>query len=888
MQQNNHQRKATFLTHLTSRLILGLAAIAILIGQNVSTVSAQSTANLQNAVYRMNAWLAGSDNAEGWRKYLHLNLLDAQAALGDQAVLATLQKIHRRFDSDVDGVDAVEFQDVRTGIEQKIKLLSEATGADLNWLADQAALNYRPISIGDLENARDEAVYELSLLKKYYRKTMSSRKRAGLFYDLQLNEQIDYLTSLEFELPPEISVGKTTSQIKDEQQRLKEVEKEIDAMPVGDRANSNDGPGPEENDPLVLPPGPDNGDASLEELKEQQQRIEKRIDELKEMRLDLAEKDRDRVASRRDVLRQLARFNSRYEDVAEKRFDPYFLSTALVAERFNFLYFYGTDDNLQEEFLNRIDTLKETLAESADMSDRKSHAELGKLVQWFESANQVPQMVSAIRAKFSNPNAYFSVSSNMINQLAGQDVSERQRIKQQLFGRIIRGVANVNGTVSVQLNPDPNQANVTISLLGSITSQTYTRERKFRIDVNSSGSYSGQRNVFANVGGFYADVAEVNACVYSSYGGITSNIGLIQKLAAKSFAKGKSKADAESSRRTSDQILEMFQAQTDEALAEGHQQFDKLQEKMIDKQSLVPAAYWRTYGDRIEIVAIKQNQGSLAASSPAMVYGANRDVQAKVHETMLSNYTDPIFAGKTFTNKELEAEATRRFNIEPPALDPKEDSPLDADAIPEEQFSITFARVRPIQFEFDGNRLAVTVTGVRFAQEGRAIRAGLRFRVQFKLEDINGQLELRRDGPAQIDYLDPDKKDAKIVAFRSLLEKKLNEGLKDDEGIPIPRNLIPVDQLENADVAGNLLLSQLRFEDGWAYVGWEYAPGGYQSLPVDVPAIVYSPAESGYEILSETMEVMEVDSVEGNILEGQIYVEPPAPVMNEGEVIITQ
>ena len=804
MHTKNYHRSVTRLSNPMGRLILGLAAIVILLGQNVSTVSAQSTANLQNAVYRMNAWLAGSDNAEGWRKYLHLNLLDAQAALGDQADLATLQKIHRRFDSDVDGVDAVEFQDVRAGIERQITLLSEASGADLNWLADQAATQYYSISIRDLENARDEAVYELSLLKKYYRKTMSSRKRADLFYDLQLNEQIDYLASLEFELPPGISVGKTTSQIKDEQQRLKDVEKEIDAMPFDGRADAEDKPGPED-DPMVLPPGPDNGGESLKDLKEQQQRIKKRIDELKEMRLELAEKDRDRVQTRRDVLRQLARFNSRYDEVALKRFDPYFLSTALVAERFNFLYFYGTDDNLQEEYLNRIDTLKETLAASSDMSDRKSHAELGKLVQWFESANQVPKMVSAVRAKFSNPNAYLSVSSNMINQLAGQDVSERQRIKQQLFGRIIRGVANVNGSVQVQLNPDPYQANVTISLLGTITSQTYTRERKFRIDIGASGSYSGYRNIFANVGGFYADVAEVNACVYSSYGGINSNIGLVQKLAAESFAKGKSKSDRESSRRTREQILEMFVSQTDEALALGHEQFDKLQQQMLDKQSLVPAAYWRTYGDRIEIVANKQNQGSLAASSPAVDHGVNRDVQAKIHETMLSNYTDPIFAGKTFTNEELEAEAMKRFNIDPPALDSEEDSPLDADAIEEEQFSITFSRVRPIQFEFDGNRLAVTVTGVRFAQEGRAIRAGLRFRVQFKLEDVNGQLELRRDGPAEIDYLDPDKKDAKIVAFRSLLEKKLNEGLKDDEGIPIPRNLIPCGSIKERRCGGEVV-----------------------------------------------------------------------------------
>ena len=859
-----------------TRLISCLIVFALLAGQNVSDASAQSTVDLQNAVYRMNSWLAGSTHAEGWRKYLHLNLLDAQAALGDQADLAALQKVYRRLGSNVDGLDAVEFHDVRIAIQRQMNALSKIAAVDLDWLAEQIVDQYRPITIGDLERARDEAVYELQLLKKYYRKTLSSRKRADLFYDLQLNTQIEALSALEFQLPPAISVGKMTSQIRDERKILKEVQKQIDAMPSGNDRDEDQGPVPD--DALMLPPEPDNGETSLNELQEKKQQIKGRIDELKEMRLEIAEKDRNRVEARRAVLRTLAKFNSGYKRVAQRRLDPYFLSAALVAERFNFLYFYGTDDNLQEEYLRRVKALKETLYSSRDMSDRKSHAELGKLIQWFESANQLPHLVSAVRARFSNPNTYFSVSSNMINQIAGQDVSQRQRVKQTIFGRIVRGVANVNGNVAIQLNPDPYQANVTIQLIGSVTSQTYTRERKFRIGVSASGSYSGRRDVFANVGGFYAELAEVNACIYSSFGGINSNIGLVQRLASESFDKTKPKADAESSRRTRGEIAEMFQQQTDEALAAGRQQFNKLQEKMIDKQSLVPAAYWRTYGDRVEIVAIKQNQGSLAAAKPAMSYGPSRDVQAKIHETMLSNYLDPIFAGKTFTNKELEEEAIKRFNLQPAAADPQAESEADdetdeeadTEAATDEEFSITFSRVRPIQFEFDDNRLAVTVTGVRFAQEGKAIRAGLRFRVQFKFENVNGQLELRRDGPAEIDYLDPDKKDAKLVAFRSLIEKKLNEGLKDDDGLPIPRNLIPVDQLDNAELAQKLLLSQLRFEDGWAYIGWEYSPQGYLAFPADLPAIEYAPAEPEMEMLTEPISVMAVDSADGSVIEGTI------------------
>ena len=877
MTEENTARKSFRFFH---RTLFALAALIVLTIQNVSPASAQSTVNLQNAVYRMNAWMSGSENAVGWRKFLHLNLLDAQAALGDQADLFTLQKIYRRFDSDTDGLDALEFQDVRSAIKSQIEALSKVISRDLVGMSQQAKSAYQPISIAQMEQARDEAVYELKLLKSYYRNTMSSRKRADLFYDLQLNDQIDFLDSIEFELPPEISVGKTTSQIKDERERLDEVQQEIDALPADSDEEDDERPGPDD-DPLLLPPRPDDGDLTLDELKEKRQRIQQRIDELKEMRLELAEKDRDRVDTRKQVLRQLAKFDSRFEDVAKKRFDPYFLSVALTAERFNFLYFYGTDDNLQEDYLERVKTLQENLIVlvNPETTDRISHAEVGKLIQWFESANQIPEIVSAVRARFSNPNLYLSVSSNMINQIAGQDVSERQRIKQTIFGRIIRGVVNTNGSVQVNLNPDPNQANVTIQLLGTITSQTYTRERSFRIDLSASGSYSGRRNIYANVGGFYADLADVNACVFSCYGGINSNIGLVQKLAAKQFAKTKSRGDAEGSRRAKEQVLELFTEQTDDALAQGQKQFSKLQEKMIDKQSLIPAAYLRTHSDRVELVAIKQNQGSLAASESAMNYGVNRDLQVKIHETFLSNFTDTIFAGKTFTNEELKAEAMKRFDIKPSEVNEAETA--EEEAIQEENFSITFSRVRPIQFEFEDNRLAVTVTGVRFAQEGRAIRAGLRFRVVFKIEDVNGQLQVRRDGPAEIEYLEPEKKDAKLVAFRSLLEKKLNLGLKDDEGIPIPRNLIPVDQLDNVEIAGKLLLSQLRFEQGWAYVGWEYAPYGYPATPVDTPAIEYAPYvpdESGMGVTEEMPSSTEMESSPpmpvGSVLEGEIYAAP--------------
>ncbi len=805
-------------------------------------LSSSATVNLQAAVAKMNKWLRGSANEAGWRKYLHLNQLDAETALGEYAQAATLQRVLDRFSGDVKGLDAPEFNDVRIALAQQVALLSENHSIDLNWAVKEAIAKYRRVSISDLEAARSLAAYELRLLKKRYRKTMDSRPRSELFYELKLDEQIEYLDGLEFELPPEISAGKTRSMIRDEQRKLKAIEEKIDAMPLEDEdedeyddeddttETSIDKADPDESDdnsillpPVLSPPGPDDGKDTLKDLEKQASVIEQRIDELKQMYRDLKAADADRVAKRTGVLNQLADFNARYDKVAEDHSDPWFVSTALAAERFNFLYFYATDDNLQEEFLERIGDLATLLEESPDLSNRKAHGEAGKLLQWLESAGQVPQLVAAIRSQHSQPNLYASFSAGMINALVSENSSslnQRQRVKEVFFGRIVRGTAQINGDVSVTLNPDPHQINLAIRLLGSITSQTYSRERKWCINASAAGSFHGHRQFFGSRRGVDASDVESDASVSSSYGGISSNLNLVKRKAAETFQQQKPRNDAESTRRIKGQVTDGFIERTDEALEIAQDGVAQLGDRLEEFARFVPPLFVRTLHDRIELVARKANQGSLASPSAPANYGRQDEISATIHETMLTNYLDPVFAGKTFTNEELRTEAQNRFGVdlpEPKAEKEDKEEPQD--------FSITFDRVRPVQLEFKDNQLAVIVTGRRFAQEARSIRAGLRFRLTFRIVSKDGALKLIRVGDTVIEYTNPEKKDAKLVAFRSFLEKRLNETTEVDDEVELPANLIPDSLVDGRPMAKSLILNTLRMDEGWLYLGWNRSYG---------------------------------------------------------------
>ena len=207
----------------------------------------------------------------------------------------------------------------------------------------------------------------------------------------------------------------------------------------------------------------------------------------------------------------------------------------------------------------------------------------------------------------------------------------------------------------------------------------------------------------------------------------------------------------------------------------------------------------------------------------------------------------------------------------------------------DEPWSITFARVRPIQFEFDNNAFAVTVTGRRFTQGDSRIQAGLKIRVPFKIKNKQGKLILVRDGDATIDYVDPDKKTAKLVAFKSLLETKLNSAgkKKDDgkpkkaalrEGVELPDNLVPmeqVEQLKEIPIAKAMRLAELRMINGWLYAGWNYVPeGDYLMRPTDTPAIWYEfavePTPGEYTPLGEPPAPIEMPSenrIAGSLLD---------------------
>jgi hypothetical protein len=815
-----------------------------------------TTQQLQSAVRRLNIGLAKNSHAEGWRRYLLLNILETQAAKGEQADIGTLQKIHQRFNSGADGLNHPVFSDVRNTLECQIKNLYSAQIGDLSYAVVNAASQFRPITIDTMRYHRDRAKTELIDLKSYYRQERSSRDRAEAFYQLQLDELTDYLDQITFELAPEVSVGKIDSMVRSVREQLREVVKEIDALPFVDEDDENPDQQEPDQNPTQDSPTPDD-ETSLGDLEKQQEKLEKRVEELQEQRREIRKLDLPRARARAATRRKLREFDNRFEQAAKTYGDPYFVSARLAFIRFSRAYTYGTADNLQEDFLLRIERLAEELPKLQFAEERVAAGTVGNTLAWLENAFQVPHLVSAIRARYSNPNVYVNISSQLLNQIGSQTVRDTRPLNENIDGRLVRGQVNSVAHVTLDLQDDPNQVHVSVRLQADVNSNTYLRQGKIYAYVDSSGQAECRRSIFANVGGLFAGEPSVAASASTCFNGTSSNCGLVERIALKQFAEQKPKADATAGNRIRNELLEQFSSQTEQPLAEGKKTLRDAQKKARDKSNLLPEIYAQSQSDKIILVGKKSSKSTLAAPD----YPANipfySELQVRVNDSILSNFIDPIFSGKKFTDKELAAELETLLGSKPGALTPQaankqaDDNGVQLNppgrdagdgAQDDESFSITFTTVRPVQFEFENNGFAVVVSGRSFSQADNEIKAGLKIVLRFKIKQVGGKLKLVRDGKAEIDYVDPDNKTPKVVAFRSFLDGRLNpKDAAKQVDVELPDNLLPVDQIEalkDGPIANGLTLNQCRLEGGWFYLGWNYVPKGqYYSGPIDLPAV---------------------------------------------------
>jgi TolA-binding protein len=820
--------------------------------------------------------LGAGDKAVGWRRFLRLNLLESQAAKGYRSDIPVLMSILQQFSAPVDGLNHPGFSATRDALAAHVRQLMEIQNVDIPLEIEISRNYFRPITPEQLTRLRDTAIDDVRLLVRFYKSYLPSRPRAQAYYELKPDRIIDALASLNFELTPPVTVQSIDAEINLLQQEIRDFKERIEEMnlqhqriqelleKIQNDGNPDDAAPPVPDDSLQkdgaqgIAIGQKNTSNSLQQPRvtvelspadERPNRMqlqdlesrratlviqiderEKRIQDLEKQKPDVVQKEQQREQRRIAQLRNLVELTSGLDRLSPTHNDPFFAAADDSVRRFIRAYQYATDANLFRDFQIQIQHVATLYPLIFDPNQRQAAAEMGRHLGWFENAMQVPRLVAAIRAQHSLPNVRFAISERLINQIARQPVNRRERVNEQILGRLIQGVANVQGDVGIDVLPDPNQVHAVMRLNASLQSDTYARTGRFTGYAGATGWIGAQRDLYAGVGGFLAEPVTGDVTINSFFKCVDSKSRLVQRIAWNEFCRKKTRSEQISATRTKNRVVPNFQIETDAALARASDQLETWIATRTENQRLLPEFFLCSTDWHILAIGDRTTLFDLGATvEPQAVPPASADVTLTLHESLASNYVSPQFAGRTFSNHELAVEFSKYAGADAPQADP------------DENWSIQFDSIRPVQFEFDGNRISVTVSGRRFSQNGRSIRHGLRIRVAMRIVRVDGQLRLVRDGRVTIDYINPERKDAQVVAFKNFLEERLNSViLTGAEPIVLPNNLIPTDSetLKNRPLLRQLHLTQMRTELGWLYAGWLYAPGGLASpMLVDTPAI---------------------------------------------------
>ena len=775
---------------------------------------------------RLNAWITFKNNDQQLRSRLLLNVLDTQAAKGENADLEELKRIHERFTSitDVDLSLNTELGEVTEALVRQIRNLNGNRMLDIASGLAAARGQYRQISAAELMRQRDVMQRDLRGLIRFARESMESKERAELFEKLGLPGAIEELDKIKFDLPPANSAADINFKIRVLNAELLKLERALDALPLA--------PEPEEGGAEVVDPQAD----ERAELTKSQAQLGLEVAALKEASSKARGKDQPRLKARAKTIELLNRLRMNFSALSENNGDPFFNSAASTTEKFAYSFAYGTSTLTSYEFDQRLSTLQTEIGKLDGPDSTEAEGRVGAGIEWMERSNQIPELLIAIRAKYSKPNIYVSVREGLINRLASRNMLESQPMCETIDGRLVRGQLTTDTLVSIKLNEDPNQVHAEIQLTGGLTSATYIQQGKVRAYINTAGSVSGARGIYANLGGFFAMEPSVDASIGACFNGTSSKLRVVDCLAEKKFAKERCKSEASATRRAKKETLSRFTEQTDDVLTDGRKRLSESREKMRAKSNLIPEIYLRSFDDSILATGEKSSLSRLGAPGLPVTIEDGSDVTVVIHDSMPNNYFANLFAGKTFSNEELAEELEAILGEAPATLTGSADSDKD------DSFSITFASIRPVQIEFRGNVFRIVVSGSGFSQGAKKIKEGLKIALQFKMVQRDGKLFLMRDGKAEIDYLEPEKKRPTTVAFRSFLDGKLNpKGTQEEPASELPANLVPIDSVEafqDSEIAAAMVLSRCRAEDGWLHLGWTHAdPGEEVDFSHATPAV---------------------------------------------------
>ena len=472
--------------------------------------------------------------------------------------------------------------------------------------------------------------------------------------------------------------------------------------------------------------------------------------------------------------------------------------------------------NAQEGFTRAMEALAASLERYAAGPTQDDHWAIGARLGQLESTSQVPQLIGAVRKRYSHPNLWVQVSSDFLSKGIEREVDRTEPVTDVILRTNISGTGRTTGKVSLRLVPNKNHAVLETVLHGKVVTDTVGENGPVFIYSNAVTKFRASKRMIIDEHGLSSEPATAKAVTESTPHSLSTNKRnrmvdrMIRRIAWKRIEKKHDQADYLAARHAEDRISQHFDEDADEQVAKSNEGFvEKFRNPLLRRGEFPQQLRFSTSEDHLFIRVLQASTYQLGSPGAPPKLSADHELAVRVHESMINNLAAAMLAGRTFTEEGVREAVLEMTGEIPEKLKVKED---------EDPWSITFDSRRPISVSFFGGQFQVTIRGRRYTSGERKFQA-MSITATYKMEKTDTGTKLIRQGELEIfpPGFDPekDKLTASQVALRRLLTRRLGE-VFEEEIISQEREL-PGEWAKT----GKLRLEQMAADSGWLTLGWK-------------------------------------------------------------------
>lgn len=468
------------------------------------------------------------------------------------------------------------------------------------------------------------------------------------------------------------------------------------------------------------------------------------------------------------------------------------------------------DPDLRATYSSRLDALALHLASLDLDASRSDAAKAGRIVAWLESADQAPELVQAVRARYNRSNGFGQVSARLVQEVFQQDFEDRSVIEETVMGAYTRGTAHTRAKLTAALVPNSTKGTIELRMRGrAVANDNVAYSGPATIYSSAVTQLFAQKPVLIDCFGLHPQSATARCKTSMQIQDIDASRRIIERIAWRRAGRMQGEAETTASRLAEERVAEGLDEEAQTQIDEANEVVvNQLRNPLIRRAAFPPVLDVSTTSSHLRLKALMCSRYQLAEAGDPPPIDPAHDIAVVMHESFVENFSEIMLGGKTLEDDQLLELMKIITGSEPRALWVHART---------EPWSINLVSFRPIAVRFRDELLEISIRGREFRHGDRVLGRPLKINGMFRMEITPDGPHLIRQGDIAVSYLDEGTETSEQARMMKFVRQKFRAILAESlyfDGLTPPAG-------GSLAMLRKLHPKQLTAADGWAVLGYQ-------------------------------------------------------------------